>query len=149
MLFRLKNIAAHFNYYPNYISSLLHRETGRKFTEILLEKRMERAVLFHIPDDFRNIPPFDIPHLVQRPCRRADCFLPVFAFHIQLYVRRRQKVMQKRNGDHFLLSCLFPSGAWKCGSRQSYCRPAGSPRRSDRRRLRHSLFCTLGSGLWR
>ena len=45
---------------------------------------------------------------MQRHCRRADCFLPVFAFHIQLYVRRRQKVMQKRNGDHFLLSCLFP-----------------------------------------
>jgi YesN/AraC family two-component response regulator len=41
----LKDIAAHFNYHPNYISSLLHREIGRKFTEILLEKRMERAVL--------------------------------------------------------------------------------------------------------
>ena len=41
----LKDIAAHFNYHPNYISSLLHRETGRKFTEILLEKRMERAIL--------------------------------------------------------------------------------------------------------
>ena len=41
----LKDIAGHFNYHPNYISSLLHRETGRKFTEILLEKRMERAVL--------------------------------------------------------------------------------------------------------
>lgn len=41
----LKDIAAHFNYHPNYISSLLHKETGRKFTEILLEKRMERAVL--------------------------------------------------------------------------------------------------------
>ena len=41
----LKEIAAHFSYHPNYISSLLHRETGRKFTEILLEKRMERAVL--------------------------------------------------------------------------------------------------------
>jgi AraC-like DNA-binding protein len=41
----LKDIAAHFNYHPNYISSLLHNETGRKFTEILLEKRMERAVL--------------------------------------------------------------------------------------------------------
>lgn len=41
----LKEIASHFNYHPNYISSLLHRETGRKFTEILLEKRMERAVL--------------------------------------------------------------------------------------------------------
>lgn len=41
----LKDIAAHFNYHPNYISSLLHNETGRKFTEILLEKRMERAVI--------------------------------------------------------------------------------------------------------
>lgn len=41
----LKDIAAHFSYHPNYISTLLHRETGRKFTEILLKKRMERAVL--------------------------------------------------------------------------------------------------------
>ena len=41
----LKDISAHFHYHPNYISSLLHKETGRKFTEILLEKRMERAVL--------------------------------------------------------------------------------------------------------
>lgn len=41
----LKDIANHFNYHPNYISALLHKETGRKFTEILLEKRMERAVL--------------------------------------------------------------------------------------------------------
>ncbi len=41
----LKDIAEHFHYHPNYISALLHRETGRKFTEILLEKRMERAVL--------------------------------------------------------------------------------------------------------
>ena len=41
----LQDIAAHFHYHPNYVSALLHRETGRKFTEILLEKRMERAVL--------------------------------------------------------------------------------------------------------
>ena len=41
----LKDIAAHFSYHPNYISALLHRETGRKFTEILLEKRMGRTVL--------------------------------------------------------------------------------------------------------
>lgn len=41
----LQDIAAHFHYHPNYISALLRRETGRKFTEILLEKRMERAVL--------------------------------------------------------------------------------------------------------
>lgn len=41
----LREISAHFHYHPNYISALLHRETGRKFSEILLEKRMERAVL--------------------------------------------------------------------------------------------------------
>lgn len=41
----LKDIAAHFSYHPNYISTVLHKETGRKFTEILLEKRMERAML--------------------------------------------------------------------------------------------------------
>jgi AraC-like DNA-binding protein len=41
----LQKIAEHFSYHPNYISSLLHKETGRKFTEILLEKRMERAAL--------------------------------------------------------------------------------------------------------
>ena len=41
----LKDIAHHFSYHPNYISSLLHKETGKKFTEILLDKRMERAVL--------------------------------------------------------------------------------------------------------
>ena len=41
----LKDISGHFNYHPNYISSLLHKETGRTFTEILIEKRMERAVL--------------------------------------------------------------------------------------------------------
>lgn len=41
----LKNIATHFGYHPNYISTLLHRETGRTFSNILLEKRMERAIL--------------------------------------------------------------------------------------------------------
>ena len=41
----LKEIAAKFSYHPNYISALLHRETGRKFSEILLEKRMIRAAL--------------------------------------------------------------------------------------------------------
>ena len=41
----LKDIAEHFSYHPNYISTLLHKETGRKFTEILLKKRMERTVL--------------------------------------------------------------------------------------------------------
>ena len=41
----LKDIAEHFSYNPNYVSALLRRETGRTFSEILLEKRMERAVL--------------------------------------------------------------------------------------------------------
>ena len=41
----LKDIAAHFSYHPNYISSLLHRETGKTFSEIVLEKRMERAAI--------------------------------------------------------------------------------------------------------
>lgn len=40
----LKDIAAHFSYHPNYISTLLHRETGKSFSELLLEQRMERAV---------------------------------------------------------------------------------------------------------
>ena len=41
----LKEIASHFGYHPNYISSLLHKKTGKKFSEIILEKRMERAKL--------------------------------------------------------------------------------------------------------
>ena len=41
----LKIIAERFGYHPNYISALLHKETGRTFSEILLEKRMNRAVL--------------------------------------------------------------------------------------------------------
>ena len=41
----LKEIASVFGYHPNYISSLLRRETGRRFSEILLEKRMMRAAL--------------------------------------------------------------------------------------------------------
>ena len=41
----LKTIAGQFGYHPNYISALLHKETGRTFSEILLEKRMNRAVL--------------------------------------------------------------------------------------------------------
>lgn len=41
----LQNLAKHFGYHPNYISTLLHKKTGRKFSKILLQKRMERAVL--------------------------------------------------------------------------------------------------------
>lgn len=41
----LKTIAAHFGYHPNYVSTMLRKQTGRTFSEILLEARMERAVL--------------------------------------------------------------------------------------------------------
>lgn len=41
----LKDIADHFSYNPNYISMLIHKKTGKRFTDILLEKRMERALL--------------------------------------------------------------------------------------------------------
>lgn len=41
----LSDIARHFGYHANYISSLLHKETGRTFSQILLSLRMERAVL--------------------------------------------------------------------------------------------------------
>lgn len=41
----LKDIAKRFSYHPNYISTLLHREIGKSFSEIILEQRMERAVI--------------------------------------------------------------------------------------------------------
>ena len=41
----LKEIAAHFSYHPNYISALLHQELGKTFSQIVLEKRMGRAVI--------------------------------------------------------------------------------------------------------
>lgn len=41
----LKEIADRFGYHPNYISSLLRKQTGKKFSQILLEKRMDRASL--------------------------------------------------------------------------------------------------------
>ena len=40
----LEMIASHFSYHPNYISSLLRQETGRTFSDILLEQRMDRAL---------------------------------------------------------------------------------------------------------
>lgn len=36
--------AARFSYHPNYVSSLLRKKTGRTFSEILLEQRMDRAL---------------------------------------------------------------------------------------------------------
>ncbi len=40
----LQGLAKHFNYHPNYLSSLLSKELGKTFSELLLEQRMERAV---------------------------------------------------------------------------------------------------------
>ena len=39
----LKDIATHFSYHPNYVSTLIRREFGKTFSEILLAQRMERA----------------------------------------------------------------------------------------------------------
>lgn len=39
----LKGLAERFSYHPNYISTLLRRETGKSFTEIQLEQRLTRA----------------------------------------------------------------------------------------------------------
>ena len=41
----LKELAAQFSYHPNYVSALLRRETGKTFSELILEKRMDRAVV--------------------------------------------------------------------------------------------------------
>lgn len=41
----LEELSKHFSYHPNYISAVIHRETGKTFKQILLEKRMERAVI--------------------------------------------------------------------------------------------------------
>lgn len=41
----LKDISKHFSYHPNYVSMLLRRELGKSFSELLLEQRMERAVI--------------------------------------------------------------------------------------------------------
>ena len=41
----LKEIADHFSYHPNYISTLLHQELGKTFSQIVLEMRMDRAII--------------------------------------------------------------------------------------------------------
>ena len=41
----LKELAAHFSYHPNYISSLLHKKTGKRFSDLVREKRMDRAAI--------------------------------------------------------------------------------------------------------
>ena len=39
----LRDLSEHFSYHPNYISTLLPKETGKSFSQIVLEQRMERA----------------------------------------------------------------------------------------------------------
>ncbi len=41
----LQEVATKFSYHPNYISSLLKKETGKSFSQILLEKRMSHALV--------------------------------------------------------------------------------------------------------
>lgn len=40
----LKELAEQFSYHPNYISTLIHNEMGKTFSEVQLEQRMSRAV---------------------------------------------------------------------------------------------------------
>lgn len=40
----LDMVASQFSYHPNYVSSLLRQKTGKTFSKILLEQRMERAL---------------------------------------------------------------------------------------------------------
>lgn len=39
----LAGLAAELGYHPNYLSGLLHKETGKTFSQLVLEARMERA----------------------------------------------------------------------------------------------------------
>ncbi|MDD2956782.1 MAG: AraC family transcriptional regulator [Oscillospiraceae bacterium] len=39
----LGEVAAHFSYHPNYVSTLLSKEIGKSFSALVLEQRMERA----------------------------------------------------------------------------------------------------------
>lgn len=41
----LQGIADEFGYHPNYVSALLKKETGKTFSEILLDRRMDRATV--------------------------------------------------------------------------------------------------------
>ena len=41
----LGSLAARFSYHPHYVSTLLRRETGKSFSELLLEHRMNRAAI--------------------------------------------------------------------------------------------------------
>ena len=41
----LREIADRFSYHPNYISTVMRREQGKTFSQILLEQRMDRAAV--------------------------------------------------------------------------------------------------------
>jgi len=41
----LINAADAFGYHPNYLSSLIKNETGKSFTDLILQIRMERALI--------------------------------------------------------------------------------------------------------
>lgn len=41
----LRSLADHFRYHPNYVSRYLHEHTGKTFSTLVLEKRMEKAGL--------------------------------------------------------------------------------------------------------
>lgn len=39
----IKDLARQLGYHPNYLSTLVHKETGKTFSQLVLEQRMERA----------------------------------------------------------------------------------------------------------
>ncbi|MBR1750558.1 MAG: helix-turn-helix transcriptional regulator [Ruminococcus sp.] len=41
----LGELSKQFSYHPNYISALIHKETGKTFKQLVLEERMSRAVI--------------------------------------------------------------------------------------------------------
>lgn len=50
----LQTLSEKFSYHPNYISGLLHQKTGHTFSEILLEKKMEHALVLIKGTDLSN-----------------------------------------------------------------------------------------------
>lgn len=41
----LNELSKRFSYHPNYISALIHKQTGKTFKQLVLEERMNRAVI--------------------------------------------------------------------------------------------------------
>lgn len=50
----LNELSKHFSYHPNYISALIHRETGKTFKQLVLDERMSRAVILMNNTDLSN-----------------------------------------------------------------------------------------------